>query len=93
VTDTGIGIKEQDKEKLFKMFGSIKDEEKRLNLKGIGLGLVISKLIVSKFNGYIDFISKYEHGSTFFFTFEIEDSYTDRSQVSLVDEKQLPIQT
>jgi signal transduction histidine kinase len=42
VTDTGIGIKEEDKEKLFKMFGSIKDEEKKLNLKGIGLGLVIS---------------------------------------------------
>jgi signal transduction histidine kinase len=42
VTDSGIGIKEEDKEKLFKMFGSIKDEEKKLNLKGIGLGLVIS---------------------------------------------------
>jgi K+-sensing histidine kinase KdpD len=57
------------------MFGSIKDEEKKLNLKGIGLGLVISKLIVSKFNGYIDFISEYEHGSTFFFTFQIEENY------------------
>ena len=40
------------------MFGSIKDEEKKLNLKGIGLGLVISKLIVEKFSGCIDFISK-----------------------------------
>lgn len=59
VTDTGIGIREEDKEKLFKMFGSIKDEEKKLNLKGIGLGLVISKLIVGKFQGYIDFISKF----------------------------------
>ena len=69
VTDTGIGIREADKEKLFKMFGSIKDEEKKLNLKGIGLGLVISKLIVEKFTGYIDFISKFQHGSTFFYTF------------------------
>jgi signal transduction histidine kinase len=59
VTDTGIGIREQDKEKLFKMFGSIKDEEKKLNLKGIGLGLVISKLIVEKFDGYIDFVSEF----------------------------------
>ena len=72
VTDTGIGIREEDKTKLFKMFGSIKDEEKRLNLKGIGLGLVISKLIVGKFEGYIDFISKFEHGSTFFYTFAID---------------------
>lgn len=59
MTDTGIGIRDQDKEKLFKMFGSIKDEEKKLNLKGIGLGLVISKLIVEKFDGCIDFISKF----------------------------------
>lgn len=73
VTDTGIGIRDQDKEKLFKMFGSIKDEEKKLNLKGIGLGLVISKLIVERFNGCIDFISKFKHGSTFFYTFEIEN--------------------
>ena len=72
VTDTGIGIREEDKQKLFKMFGSIKDEEKKLNLKGIGLGLVISKLIVGKFEGYIDFISKYQHGSTFFYTFSID---------------------
>ena len=55
------------------MFGSIKDEEKKLNLKGIGLGLVISKLIVEKFEGYIDFVSKYQQGSTFFYTFRVED--------------------
>jgi hypothetical protein len=30
-------------------------------------------LIVNKFNGNIDFISKYKKGSTFFFTFEIEE--------------------
>jgi signal transduction histidine kinase len=73
VTDTGIGIKEEDKEKLFKMFGTLKDEEKKLNLKGIGLGLVISKLIVGKFQGYIDFISEHKQGSTFFYTFATEE--------------------
>ena len=52
------------------MFGSIKDEKKKINVKGIGLGLAISKLIVEKFEGTIDFISKYKQGSTFFFTFE-----------------------
>jgi len=49
----------------------IKDEEKEANTQGIGLGLVISKLVVNKFNGEIDFISKYQKGSTFFFSFEI----------------------
>ena len=69
VVDNGIGIKNKDKDKLFKLFGSIKDEKKKINTNGIGLGLVISKLIVNKFGGYIDFISKYKRGSTFFYTF------------------------
>ena len=69
VIDNGIGIKNKDQDKLFKLFGSIKDEKKQLNTNGIGLGLVISKLIVNKFNGYIDFLSKYKKGSTFFYTF------------------------
>ena len=72
VIDSGIGIKESDQSKLFKLFGSIKDEKKKINTQGIGLGLVISKLIVEKFNGTIDFISQYKEGSTFFFSFEIE---------------------
>ena len=59
ITDTGIGIKKKNQNKLFKMFGSIKDEKKKINTNGIGLGLVISKLIVNKFDGEIDFFSKY----------------------------------
>ena len=41
-------------------------------MNGIGLGLVISKLIVGKFNGFINFISKYGKGTTFYFTFRLE---------------------
>jgi K+-sensing histidine kinase KdpD len=57
VTDSGIGIKKKNKKKLFKMFGSIKNEKKNINTNGIGLGLVISKLIVNKLGGVIDFFS------------------------------------
>ena len=74
ITDNGIGIKENEKDKLFKLFGSIKDEKKKINTNGIGLGLVISKLIVERFNGYIDFISTHKIGSTFFYTFETEQA-------------------
>ena len=56
------------------MFGSIKDEAKKVNVQGVGLGLVICKLIVEKFEGNIDFISKYKKGSTFFFTFKLEET-------------------
>ena len=51
------------------MFGSFKDS-REINTNGIGLGLVISKMIVQQFNGYIDFVSEYKKGSSFFFTFE-----------------------
>lgn len=42
VIDNGLGIKKKDFGKLFQMFGSIKDQKKKINTKGIGLGLVIS---------------------------------------------------
>ena len=73
MTDNGLGIKSSDQDKLFKLFGSIKSEKNKINTKGIGLGLVISRLIVSKFNGYMDFVSKFTEGSTFFYTIQLED--------------------
>ena len=68
VIDSGIGIEEDDKNKLFKLFGCVKHEKEKINIQGIGLGLVISKLIVEKFDGKIDFISKFKKGSTFFYS-------------------------
>ncbi len=32
VIDTGLGIKDVDKKKLFKLFGSVKDEKRGINL-------------------------------------------------------------
>ena len=46
VVDSGIGIEPKNVKKLFKMFGSVKDEKRKINTQGIGLGLVICKLIV-----------------------------------------------
>lgn len=45
VSDTGVGIQEKDKDKLFQLFGFL-ETTKELNTKGIGLGLHISKEIV-----------------------------------------------
>ena len=52
VIDTGIGIKENDLGKLFKLFGFL-GTTKELNTKGIGLGLHISKMICQEFGGEI----------------------------------------
>nr|WP_243429076.1 HAMP domain-containing sensor histidine kinase [Clostridium pascui] len=62
IIDNGIGISEKEINNIFKRFyrgeGS-KDEE------GIGLGLYLTRQIVSKQNGYIKVKSKVEQGSTF----------------------------
>ena len=49
VTDTGIGIKQEDKAKLFKLFGFIDSQNKQINKNGIGLGLVIANKIVHEY--------------------------------------------
>ena len=49
-----------------------------MNTNGIGLGLVISKNIVTQFNGVIDFNSIPDVGSTF--TFTIQLGYMDEEE-------------
>ena len=57
---------------MFKLFGCITDEKNQINTKGIGLGLVISQMIVENFGGAIEFESTYGVGSTFKFSFVLE---------------------
>lgn len=42
VIDTGVGISQENQQKLFKLFGFL-SETQSMNTNGIGLGLVISK--------------------------------------------------
>ena len=70
VIDTGIGIPKEQQAKLFKLFGFIQSSA-QMNTNGIGLGLVISDQIVSKFDGMISFDSKFGEGSVFSFTFKL----------------------
>lgn len=59
-TDTGQGIKEEDKKRLFEPFFSTKEVG-----KGTGLGLAISYSIIQKHNGTIEVASQVGKGSTF----------------------------
>ena len=45
VADTGVGIKDEDIEKLFTFFGKISKTSK-INQSGMGFGLTIAKAIV-----------------------------------------------
>ena len=46
VTDNGEGIKKESKKNIFKLFGPNSKKNDNKDVKGIGLGLAISKLIV-----------------------------------------------
>jgi len=63
-TDTGIGIKEADRENLFSEFVRIKNEKTR-NITGSGLGLSIVKKVVELYNGTIAVDSVPDIGTTF----------------------------
>ncbi|MCR4788483.1 MAG: response regulator [Lachnospiraceae bacterium] len=64
VIDTGKGIKDEDKKLLFEKFKRV-DLDSNVNIEGTGLGLTISKMLIDKMHGSIDFTSEYGKGSTF----------------------------
>jgi PAS domain S-box-containing protein len=75
VIDTGIGISDEDKKKIFKKFyqaskkGLVKPDG-----TGTGLGLAITKEIVDLHRGRIKFDSTLGKGSRFYFTIPISQS-------------------
>ena len=64
VADTGIGLTEQEAEKLFGEFVRIKNDKTR-NIHGSGLGLSIVKKIADLYAGDVSVSSRADEGSTF----------------------------
>ena len=64
IKDSGIGIKEEDKHKLFEEYTQLNPEKNR-NAEGTGLGLAISNSFAKAMNGKISVVSTYGEGSTF----------------------------
>ncbi len=71
VSDTGIGIKEEDMGKLFDMFHQI-DSGLSRRYGGTGIGLAIVKQLVEQHGGKIWVESKFGEGTTFTFTLPLE---------------------
>ncbi|MCO6439965.1 MAG: response regulator [Nitrococcus mobilis] len=71
INDTGIGLSEEDRSKLFRAFsqagGSSVD-----HCSGTGLGLIISKKLVEQMGGSIGFESEPQQGSTFWFALPLQ---------------------
>lgn len=64
IKDSGIGMKEEEKRKLFSEFFRAKNEFTK-NISGTGLGLSIVKRIVDSYSGKIEVESEYGNGTTF----------------------------
>ena len=66
VEDTGIGIKEEDIEKLFNAFERI-DEKRNRTIEGTGLGMNITQRLLALMNSELNVKSVYGKGSVFSF--------------------------
>jgi len=64
VSDTGIGIRPEDREKLFNEFSRV-DSTANIGIEGTGLGLVITRALCRAMGGDTTVISEYGKGSVF----------------------------
>ncbi|MBQ9478868.1 MAG: response regulator [Selenomonadaceae bacterium] len=71
VSDTGIGIRAEDMDKLFQSFQRL-DEEKNRNIEGTGLGISIVQKLLTMMDSELHVASVYGEGSTFSFTIKQE---------------------
>lgn len=74
VTDTGIGIAEEDRPKLFRKFSQLDHDE-----GGLGLGLYIAKSIVEAHGGTMWVDSTVGQGSSFRFTLPLAPADVERT--------------
>lgn len=73
IKDTGVGIDEANKDKLFAAFGQADNSITR-KYGGTGLGLIICKKLVDAMGGQIQFTSEVDNGSCFFFDVFIKEN-------------------
>ncbi|TNV84096.1 hypothetical protein FGO68_gene3573 [Halteria grandinella] len=81
VGDSGIGMSDQELQKLFRFFGTL-SKSKDINRGGMGLGLTISKMIIRQLGGEIYVSSQQNVGSQFSFRIPIPKSPSTTNQTA-----------
>lgn len=84
VRDTGIGIKDEEKDKLFKAFSQA-DSSTTRRFGGTGLGLAISNLLALKMGDGITMESTYGKGSIFSFTIKAGYGFHFNTEIKIND--------
>lgn len=79
VMDTGIGIHQGDRDKLFKIFSQI-DSSTTKKYQGTGLGLAITHRLCELMHGAIGFTSKYGKGSNFYFVLPLQECQSNKKK-------------
>lgn len=86
INDTGIGIEEKDRERIFKSFTQ-GDSSATRKFGGTGLGLSICKELIELMHGSIHMESQPNKGSSFSFTVRLRK--TDKEELSKNEEEEL----
>ena len=84
IRDTGIGIREEDLEKIFSSFIQV-DTKRNRSVEGTGLGLAISRRLVEMMGGKIYVESVYGEGTAF--SFNISCKVKDWRGIGRIEEK------
>ena len=93
ISDTGVGMNEEDKDDVFNSFNQMRLNHKR-QFGGIGLGLTIAKHLVTLFGGKINIESKIDDGTDVFIEIpltQVADNKTRDIENHVVFEKQMHI--
>jgi PAS domain S-box-containing protein len=85
VRDTGIGIRKEFHDKMFKRFYRVHDRSST-EFRGTGLGLTISKRLVQLLGGDMWFESEYGKGTVFYFNHPYLEMVDNEPRSSLVRE-------
>jgi len=84
VIDTGIGISSEAKERIFNKFTQA-DESTTREFGGTGLGMAIAKQLVELMGGKIDFSSRLNQGTTFWFELIMRERDISSDEILLPD--------
>ena len=84
VEDSGIGIPQEEQDKIFAMYYQVKDSQGGKPATGTGIGLAVSRRLAKSMGGDIEVSSQAGHGATFTLTVhapavaeEVEDAFED----------------